>query len=210
MSGPEAIAYWDQRHRREGSWRSGGDLTFDEPTNAMFYIVRLGLLLSILGHHSSQVAPLFLLDAGCGKGWFSRRLAQFGHQIDGVDTSEAAIEQCRGRSGGPRFFQSTLSGWSTPWLYDAVLSVDVLFHLLDDGEWERSLRNLASLVRLTGQLIVSDWNGTGERVYSDRQIVRGRDRYLPVLAECGFQYAAWHPYHFRGSPIGFHVFTRIG
>ncbi|MBF9133829.1 methyltransferase domain-containing protein [Plantactinospora sp. S1510] len=204
----EAVAYWDTRHQREGALRSGGDVTYDEATNQMFYTLRLGILLDVVGHHSSPVAPLFVLDAGCGKGWFSRALARFGHLVDGIDPSPSALAHCRAEGGGPRYFPSTLAGWRSPWLYDVVLSIDVVFHVLDDHEWELSLRNLASLVRLGGRLVVSDWGADGDRVYGNYQVVRGRDRYVPLLRDCGLRFDAWRPYGFRGSPIGFHVFTR--
>jgi 2-polyprenyl-3-methyl-5-hydroxy-6-metoxy-1,4-benzoquinol methylase len=210
LSAEEAAAYWNARHQRESDLRSGGDMTYDEAANQMFYIRRLGMLLDIIGHHSSPVAPLSILDAGCGKGWFSRELARFGHLVDGVDASESALAHCRERGGGARYFQSSLSGWRSAWLYDVVVSVDVVFHILDHDEWERSMRNLASLVRLRGRLIVSDWGEDGDRVYGDYQVVRGRDRYLPLLRECGMRFDGWRPFAFRRNPIGFYVFTRTG
>ncbi|MFY1691502.1 class I SAM-dependent methyltransferase [Plantactinospora sp. WMMB782] len=210
LSAEENAAYWDDRHRREGDLRSGGDTSFDEPTNRMFYILRLSLLLDIVGHQSDPVAPLFLLDAGCGKGWFSRELARFGHQVDGIDASESALTHCRRRGGGARYFRSTLSGWRSPWPYDLVLAVDVLFHVLDDGQWEQSVRNLASLVRFRGRLVVADWGEDGDRAYGNYQVARGRQRYLPLARECGLRFDGWRPYAFRGNPNGFYVFTRTG
>ncbi|HEU5109311.1 MAG TPA: class I SAM-dependent methyltransferase [Micromonosporaceae bacterium] len=210
LSAEEAARYWDTRHRQGSALRSGGDRTFSEPTNQAFYMLRLSLLLDTIGYHNSAVAPLFLLDAGCGKGWFSRELAKFGHKVDGVDGSPSALEECRRLGGGPRYFQSTLAEYRSPWLYDAVASIDVLFHILDEVEWERSVRNLASLVRLGGLLIISDWDRDGDHVYGSYQVVRGRSRYLPLTAECGLRFDGWRPYGFRGSPIGFYVFTRTG
>jgi SAM-dependent methyltransferase len=208
LTADEAAAYWDARHRRGGDLRSGGHISYDDPANQMFYVRRLGLILDAIGHHGDAVAPLFLLDAGCGKGWFSRELAGFGHRVDGVDASEAAIRRCRELGGGPRYFRASLADWSSPWLYDAVLSVDVLFHILDDEEWERSMRNLASLVRMRGRLVVSDWGERGDRVFGDYMVVRGRERYVPLMRECGMHLGSWVPYNFRHSPIGFYVFTR--
>jgi 2-polyprenyl-3-methyl-5-hydroxy-6-metoxy-1,4-benzoquinol methylase len=208
LSADEALDYWDARHRQESELRSGGDLTFDEAANRMFYAVRLGILVDLIGHQSSTVAPLSILDAGCGKGWFSRQLAQFGHQVDGIDESASALAHCRERGGGARYARSSLSAWRSPWLYDVVASIDVVFHILDDDEWERSIVNLASLVRLGGRLIVSDWGERGDRVYGDYQVVRGLDRYLPLARACRLRFDGWRPYGFRGNPIGFHVFTR--
>jgi 2-polyprenyl-3-methyl-5-hydroxy-6-metoxy-1,4-benzoquinol methylase len=153
---------------------------------------------------------LFLLDAGCGKGWFSRELAKFGHMVDGIDGSESAVAYCRDKGGGPRYFHSNLSDWRSPWPYDVVVSVDVLFHILDHHEWERSLRNLAALVRLRGKLVIADWFADGDREFNNYQLVRGRDRYLPLMRDCGLRFDSWRPYNFHRSPIGFYVFTRIG
>lgn len=214
LTASEAAAYWDARHRAEGDLRSGGHVSYDDATNQMFYVRRLGLLFDAIGEHSDPEAPLFLLDAGCGKGWFSRELARFGHRVDGIDSSEYAIDRCQELAsdqetvGGPRFFRSSLADWRSPWLYDAVIAVDVVFHILDHDLWAQSLRNLASLVRLRGRLLVSDWGERGDRVYGDYQVVRGRDRYLPLMWRCGMHLDFWRPYNFRHSPIGLYVFTR--
>jgi 2-polyprenyl-3-methyl-5-hydroxy-6-metoxy-1,4-benzoquinol methylase len=210
LTDAEASAYWNERHQREGDLRSGGDISFDEATNHMFYVRRLSLLMDILGLQSSPVAPLFLLDAGCGKGWFSRELARFGHQVDGIDGSPAAIEHCRELGGGPKFHCSSLSGWRSPWLYDAVVSVDVVFHILDEAEWERSVRNLASLVRLGGRLVIADSAQDHDRPLGNYQVYRARQRYLSVLGDCGMRFDDWHPYQFRRSLIGLYAFTRTG
>ncbi|WDZ87817.1 class I SAM-dependent methyltransferase [Micromonospora cathayae] len=210
LSAAETTAYWDDRHRREGDLRSGGDVSFDEATNEMFYVRRLGILLDLLGQHSDPVAPRYLLDAGCGKGWFSRALARFGHRVDGIDASPSALAEGRTLGGGPRYHESTLADWHSPWPYDAVVSIDVLFHVLDEEQWQASLRNLAALVRLGGRLVVSDQGEPGRRVYGNYQVGRGPDRYRSVLSPAGFRADGWHPYRFRGSPIGFHAFTRTG
>lgn len=210
LTDAEASRYWNERHQQETDLRSGGDISFDEATNYMFYLRRLTMLMDRVGLQNNPVAPLYLLDAGCGKGYFSRELAKFGHQVDGIDGSEAAIAHCRELGGGPRYHQTTLSGWRTPWLYDVVFTVDVLFHILDDAEWARSTRNLASLVRLGGKLVIGDWGEDGDHVYGNYQVVRGRDRYLPLLDACGMRFDGWEPYRFRRSPIGLYTFTRIG
>ena len=208
LSPEENAAYWETRHRREGDLRSGGHVSYDEATNQMFYMRRLSMLLEFIGHQSDPQAPLYVLDAGCGKGWFSRELAKFGHQVDGIDGSAHAIELCREQGGGPDYFRSALSAWRSPGLYDVVVSIDVLFHILDDDEWTRTVQNLASLVRLGGKLIVSDWGQDGVRVYGNYQVVRGRESYVPLLTRQGLRFDGWHPFNFRGSPIGFYVFVR--
>ena len=207
----EAIDFWNQRHQIRGELLSGGDLSFDHATNEILYALRLGRLIDIIGTTSSVVAPLRVLDAGCGKGYFARAMARFGHRLDGIDSSEAAIENCRLNAAlGERCELSTLDRWQPPYLYDVVYCVDVLFHIMEDSVWERSVRNLASLVRLGGRLILSDHKSDVERLWGSYQVTRSASRYRALLESSGFAADGFVPYRFRDSRVGFHVFTRIG
>ena len=130
----------------------GGDFSSDHATNEILYALRLGRLINIVGDVSSVEAPMRILDAGCGKGFFARAMARFGHRVDGIDTSPHAIDECRrGRAADDAYAVSSLSGWAPSYLYDVVYSIDVLFHIMDDAVWESSVRNLVSLVRMGGK-----------------------------------------------------------
>jgi 2-polyprenyl-3-methyl-5-hydroxy-6-metoxy-1,4-benzoquinol methylase len=151
--------------------------------------------------------PKFVLDAGCGKGRIAAELAACGFCIDGIDTSEAAIEASRARGGG-RYEISSLARWRSPFLYDVVYSMDVLFHILDDVEWAASLRNLASLIRLGGKLILSDEYRDDRRQAGDYIVHRPWRAYVEILADRGFALIGFTPYGFRDNQVGFLLFTR--
>ncbi|MEV7283779.1 methyltransferase domain-containing protein [Streptomyces sp. NPDC093252] len=211
--------YWNTRHRHHDTLASGGHIGLDRPGNEIFYALRLGALLPLLGDLADPTAPLFVLDAGCGKGHFARALARCGHRVDAFDTSEAAVTEARaqaraeagtqgGGGGAPRYAVAALDEWRSPWLYDAVLSLDVLFHVLDDDEWAAALRNLASLVRITGRLIVTDENGAARRPRGTYIVHRPAADYTAVLTPLGLGHTGFTPYGFRENEVGFHVFTR--
>ncbi|MFF8726490.1 class I SAM-dependent methyltransferase [Streptomyces sp. NPDC015171] len=203
------LGYWDARHREQDELASGGHIGLDRAGNELFYTLRLGTLLGLVGDLSSRAAPLFVLDAGCGKGWFARALARCGHRVDAFDGSEEAVAQAIAADGGPRYALARLDAWRSPWPYDLVLCVDVLFHLLDDAEWSAALRNLASLVRLTGRLIVTDENTSAPRARGDYILHRPTAAYRAVLEPLGLRHTEFRPYGFREIEVGFHVFTRI-
>lgn len=206
----EAISFWDERHRQHGELRSGGDLTYDHATNEAFYALRLGHLLDIVGASASAVAPLRLLDAGCGKGWFTRALTRCGHKVDGIDASTAAVEECRRLTvGTDRYAVDRLDSWAPTYLYDAVVTVDVLFHLMDDAVWRDSVVNLAALVRLGGLLVLTDHDGEVDHLWGEYQVTRSRQGYLDVVRPLGFGYKGFRPYRFRDNAAGFHVFRRV-
>jgi 2-polyprenyl-3-methyl-5-hydroxy-6-metoxy-1,4-benzoquinol methylase len=259
LSTAEAAAYWDARHRRKDDLRSGGHIGLDYAGNEMFYARRLGALLELIGDQGSESEPMFVLDAGCGKGQFARALARCGHRVDAIDASPSAIEYARatdpplaleqeeapdGASAGqdpdaaaggavspavpaterntvngalgsaheggapPRWAVCTLDQWESPWPYDAVYSIDVLFHVLDDDVWRRSLDNLASLVRFGGTIVVTDEDRAQPHPRGNYILHRPPAVYLARLEPRGFTYRGFRPYGFRGNEVGFHVFTR--
>lgn len=206
----EALDFWDQRHRDQGDLRSGGNMSFNHAANEVFYALRLAWLVELAGVESAAEAPRTMLDAGCGKGFFSRGMGRFGHRVDGIDASPFAIESCQ-ELGGPHetYAVSTLSTWSPPYLYDVVYSIDVLFHIMDDESWAQSLHNLASLVRLGGRLIVVDHGADVDKVWGNYQKTRARSRYDEVVAEHGLtRHGDFVPYRYRQSPAGFHHFIK--
>lgn len=206
----EAREYWDRRHAEGKSLASGGHASWDEATNAMLYDVRKARIIAALDEVNDAYRPLRVLDAGCGKGHFSRALAGYGHRVDGIDASPAAVALCQ-ESGGSResYAVSTLASWRPAYLYDAAICVDVLFHLMDDADWLDSVRNLASLVRLGGSLVLADHDSDEDRVWSAYQKTRARSRYNEVLAEAGFEVAAFIRNDFRTDPVGMYVARRV-
>ena len=190
-----------------GDLRSGGQIGLDEASNQIFYFTRLGKLLEIIGDSNTPSEPLFLLDAGCGKGLFARALVSCGFAVDGIDASPTAIDFCR--THGPGHYEvSKLADWRSPTLYDVVYSVDVLFHLVDDADWRASLDNLASLVRIGGKLIIADENNEVRRQAGNYIVHRTQSEYVDAVAWRGFELREFRPYGFRDNKIGFLVFVR--
>jgi len=205
----EALKFWDRRHQVQGELRSGGDLTYDHATNEVFYALRLGRLIDILDLATAPVWQRHLLDAGCGKGFFARGMGRFGHVVDGIDGSPHAIEECRSLGGPNETYEvSTLAAWAPAHQYDAVYSVDVAFHIMDDDVWAASMRNLASLVKLGGQLLVVDHVTDADKVWQNYQKTRAYSSYDALLTGEGLSRTGFVQYGFLGSPAGFHVFTR--
>lgn len=200
--------YWDARHADHDELASGGNTDLDRPGNELFYAQRLGSLLSLVGDLSSPTAPLFALDAGCGKGYFARALARCGHRVDAFDISPYAIDHAGAEGGGPRYAVAALDEWRSPWPYDIVVCVDVLFHVPDDEEWAAGLRNLASLVRVAGRLIVTDEDTAHRTTRGARIAHRPTAAYRAELEPLGLRHTLFRPYGFRENRVGFHVFAR--
>jgi SAM-dependent methyltransferase len=202
-----AIEFWDERHRKYGALRSGGHVGLDESANEFFYLLRIGKLLELVGDLNSLGEPMFVLDAGCGKGRIAAAMASCGFRVDGIDTSEAAIEFSRQHYPG-RYEVSRLADWRNLTPYDVVYCVDVLFHILDEDEWAASVRNLASLTRLGGKLILTDEYRDERRALGDYIVHRPHHAYRNLLESRGFGFVEFSPYRFRDNQVGFLSFRR--
>ncbi len=190
----------------------GQELSDDDMGNLAFNALLVGRILGLLGTFAEPAAPLRLLDAGCGTGWATRALASFGHQVDGIDSAEAVVATCRRLArvdGRDRYFVGQLDVWAPAYLYDAVVSVDVVSHIMADSLWEASVVNLASLVRSGGRLILADHDLAEDHSWGPSQVSRARSRYVDLLAAEGFVHRTFLPFDFRYNTAGFHVFDRI-
>ena len=65
--------------------------------------------------------------------------------------------------------------------------MDVLFHVMDDQLWERSVVNLASVVRLGGLIVLAEHHADEDRTWSDYQRTRALSRYRMVLEPRGWR-----------------------
>jgi magnesium-protoporphyrin O-methyltransferase len=91
-----------------------------------------------------------VLDAGCGTGLFSIRLARNGYRVKSVDIAAQMVDKARidaeksGVSGNIDFEVNTIE--SVTGTYDAVVCFDVLIHYPAEG-FAEAFRNLSSLTR---------------------------------------------------------------
>jgi len=115
---------------------------------------RIHALFSVLRPHLMDGT---VLDAGCGSGFVSVRLAEKGHVVTSVDSSEEIVEVARSFNS-KRFPNirwkvssvSDLSHWTET--FDNVVCLDVLEHIEED---KAALKTLGSRVRKGGRLILS-------------------------------------------------------
>lgn len=119
--------YWETRYATGGFSGAGsrGDA-------AIFKASVVNELLNVFGVES-------ILDMGCGDGYLTR-LIQSDDYI-GADVSASAIASCRAQFPNKRFIK--IDGSALPRV-DAVLSLDVVFHLTEDAIFERYMYDVFS------------------------------------------------------------------
>jgi SAM-dependent methyltransferase len=93
-----------------------------------------------------------ILDFGCGKGWFTEKLALVG-KATGIDLSEEAIAMAQLRSPNVTFIAGNVYDFPLqPEKYDVIVSQEVLTHVENPGAY---LDRAANLLKPGGYLILA-------------------------------------------------------
>jgi ubiquinone/menaquinone biosynthesis C-methylase UbiE len=155
-----------------------------------------------------------LLDAGCGTGRWSVRLAQAGWVVTGVDLSQELI---RLASPAPHvtYLVSPIENLEFPdGSFDAWLSVTALQHITSTADFEAALDNLTRMLRPGGEAAVLEYSPLVAVGTMPSEIrVRSRRQWVEVMtsrgyvkrAESGVRFLGYGPYM-----IGVRLLTRFG
>lgn len=97
-----------------------------------------------------------VLDAGCGNGYLSRKLAKLGAKVDGVEPSSSLYQYCskleKENPQGITYKKEDLTKLDISDAYDTVLLINVL---MDIPDYKSALRNCIKALKANGQLILS-------------------------------------------------------
>jgi 2-polyprenyl-3-methyl-5-hydroxy-6-metoxy-1,4-benzoquinol methylase len=107
--------------------------------------------------HLAKAPSLEILNAGCGSGELSFLLAQAGHRVLGIVSSDRYIELARRGAGaagvpGCSFEVSSIESFTARQQFDCVVACDVLEHVADD---RAAFARLVSLTKPSGLIIVT-------------------------------------------------------
>lgn len=130
-----------------------------------------------------------VLDAGCGTGGFLQRLKawQPSWHLSGIDLSPEACAFARGR--GCTVVEGSITALPFPdGAFDAIVSGDVLYHIVEHAE---ALREFRRCLRVGGLLVINVpayrwlWSYHDERVQSKHRFTRRE--VIQLLTAAGFR-----------------------
>ena len=153
----DPAAYWEDRHRAlTGSIRAVGHLGLPESANALQYDVKRTQILNLIRQYAGDPSGKRLLDAGCGTGVLSAAYAALGFDVLGVDFSATAIAQAQAAGIPAAFVAAPLHTLALGRRFDVVTVIDVLLHIVDEGELRATLAALARHLAPSGVLVMLD------------------------------------------------------
>lgn len=95
-----------------------------------------------------------VIELGCGPGDLAAVIAGRGHDVVGIDISEAKIAKARRRYPGIEFVVDDAAAFTTGACFDTAVLAEVLEHL-DEATGARVLQNAVASLCAGGRLIVS-------------------------------------------------------
>ena len=145
----DAVNYWNERYQRgETSGKGSEGFNYEYKRDYINRVIEMYQFERIV-------------DFGCGDGNQIHELNI--QQYHGVDIAESSIQRCRDRyAGDPRYRFDILDRNVRFTHYDLALSLDVLYHIVHQVDYESYLRLLFGYSKYT--LIYANWEASESRV----------------------------------------------
>jgi SAM-dependent methyltransferase len=194
--------YWNQRLEREFNLAGVGHAGVGEAFNHWAYSVRRRVLLRTLRRHKVAVQGSRILELAFGTGYYLDlwRQQQAGY-VRGFDITEIAVKAAQERFGGAGWEFSRadigqpLALGEKAGTFDLATAFDVLFHLVEEQNWNGALDNIAAALKPGGHAVIFDKYQQVENAISH---VRRRtlEMYRVALEKRGFEVVDIRPIFF--------------
>jgi len=99
--------------------------------------------------------PSRILDLGCGTGRpIAATILERGHRLTGVDQAAQLLDLARSRLPEGTWIESTIEGFESGEIFDAVVCWDALFHI-ERSRHESIFARIAKMLRGDGRLMLT-------------------------------------------------------
>lgn len=105
-----------------------------------------------------------ILDLGCGAGYDSKLLSEYGAKVVGVDLSDKQIEVAKQNLPNGKFFVGDITDkLDNLGKFDGVLCLATIMHI-DIEKMKSTFENIANILHEGGLLLISAFDGVGKNV----------------------------------------------
>ncbi|HEU4772965.1 MAG TPA: class I SAM-dependent methyltransferase [Lysobacter sp.] len=132
-TGFSSAAYWEARYSGGGNSGDGS------------YGHLAAFKAGVINEHVARHGIKSVIEFGCGDG-NQLKLAEYAQYV-GYDVSSAAVRRCRGMFGSDRSKSFHLAGEYDGQTADLAISIDVIFHLVEDSVYDEYMRRLFQAAR---------------------------------------------------------------
>lgn len=165
----DQAGYWRERHKKlRGDHRATGNISRSPEQMLQRKLVQAyffnSLVLALLAEsgagepgstqpNSPRVPDV--LDIGFGTGFLGSLLVLSGIRYTGYDLSEVAMEDSAAMCPKGRYLMRNIVQ-DAAMESDVIIASEVLFHIVDDAQWEAAIGNIAAGLRPTSTFIFTE------------------------------------------------------
>lgn len=197
--------YWEDRLTRRYTFDGVGYIGLGVAYNSWMYRVRRHIFSKEIRRHLPHAEAARVLDVGSGTGFYVDLWHELnaGH-VTGSDLTEVAVDQLRSRHPDDDFVQFDVGATHPfrPGEFGAVSMMDVLYHIVDDGRFERAFVNAFEVLAPGGLLIFSENFVRDDAVRIPHQASRTLRDIEDAVTTAGFEILTRRPVFFlMNAPI---------
>lgn len=189
MSTYDPVSYWNSRVSGNLDLATVGQIRMGA-YNELAYRLRLNALYKAIKKIDLPLSKTCLFETGFGTGFYLHVWKQFGvKEVVGVDLSEQALRRAKDLFPNFHLFQHNIvDPLPATQNFDLVTAIDVLYHIVDDDEWQQAIENICKPLKKGGFLIFTD-KFPPQGTYQTAPHVRRRslDMYRNCLANQGLR-----------------------
>lgn len=192
--------FWQQRLSKVEGLEGVGYAKLGKPFNIWGYKVRQQAFYNIINPLKYNFRAADVLDVGSGTGFYIAIWnALQAKKVTGVDITEVAVENLKTKFPEHQFLQLDIGddlGQLNHKLgqKDFISAMDVLFHIVDDKRFEKSVHNIASMLKPGGYFIYSDNFLNGDTIRTRHQVSRTKKYLFDLFEKAGFETVDHKPF----------------
>ncbi len=189
--------YWEKRLKHNFDAVGVGDNGLGTRYNEWLYSVRKTVFINKMKTMDMNLGTATVLDIGPGTGFYIDRWKELDvKSIVGADITQVVVENLSKKYPDVAFFQVDIGDSVAPleqYEFDLISAFDVLFHIVDDEQFARAVKNIYSLLKPDGLFVFSDNFLHGESLRTSVQVSRSLSEIEALVRDTGFEILARFP-----------------
>lgn len=152
--------YWDKRLSQKFDLQGVGYYIFNRFYNFWLYKAKSRVLKSVIKKYNIKVCDKYILDIGCGTGYWIDFYKNLTCNITGIDISKTSVKNLRQKYLQFEFINVDFASENATKLinkkYDIINAFDVFYHIVDDYSFQQALINIHQLLNDNAYILISD------------------------------------------------------
>lgn len=181
--------YWEQRLSKDYNFVGVGDYTLGLEYNQTLYKIRR-LIFNKLLRQLNINKHARILDVGSGTGFYIGEYSKNKlTDVLGLDIAESAIARLKQHYSNYKFMLGDISNIKDKTLqnFDFIFAFDILFHIVNDKDYEQAILNINNALKSDGKFIFSDYQGIDSEIRLNHFVVRTKGYLQNCLLKNNFK-----------------------